>query len=117
MDYRDAVGRGRHNYINKSFARIKRIFTHVIFPGGQAQLFVQGAWYANEGKCPISGTELVSPAPNHHFTHQNKFTPLNRCYQQPVALWPYDPKGQLPPGDVRKTYFDVIDQNEEQLAE
>jgi hypothetical protein len=55
--------------------------------------------------------------PNHHFTHQSKFTPLKKCYQQPVTLLPYDPKGQLPPGDVRKTYLDVIDQNEEQLAE
>jgi len=76
---------------------------------------VQGAWYASEGKCPIAGTQLVSPAPNHHFTTDSKFTPLNQCYQQPVALWPHDPKDVLPPGDRRKTFLDVIDHNEEQL--
>jgi hypothetical protein len=117
MDYKDYHGAARRTAIKKSFARVKRIFQHTMFPGGPTQIFVQGAWYQDEGVCPISGTQLVSPHPNHHFTLQSKFTPLSSCYQQPVALWPYDPKNQLPDGDRRKTFFDVIDRNEEQEAE
>ena len=114
MDYKD-VG-VRRTAIKKSFARVKRIFQHDLFPGGPTRLFVQGAWYQDEGVCPIAGTQLVSPHPTHHFTTQSKFTTLSSCYQQPVALWPYDPKGVLPAGDRRNTFFDVIDRNEEQEA-
>jgi hypothetical protein len=73
--------------------------------------------YRDEGVCPIAGNHLVSPDPTHHFTHQSKFIPLLWCYQQPVALWPYDPKGKLQDGDRRKAFFTVIDRNEDQEAD
>jgi hypothetical protein len=114
MDYKD--GAQRAVAIRTSFARIKRIFKHTMFPGGPTEIFVQGAWYKNEGVCPIAGTQLVSSHPTHHFTLQSKFTTLVSCYQQPVALWPYDPQGLLPPEDPRSAFFDVIDRNEEQEA-
>jgi hypothetical protein len=114
MDYK--AGAARAVAIKKSFARVKRIFEHVMFPGGPKELFLQGEWYKSEGKCAIAGTEMVSPDPQHHFTHQSKFVPLLWCYQQPVALWPYDPLDRLHPEDLRKGFFDVIDRNEDQEA-
>ena len=113
MDYKNAEGRG--NVIHKSFGRIKRIFTHVMYPGGPTEVFLEGAWYRDEGVCPIVGTHLVSPHPLHHFTLQSKFILVSSCYQQPVALWPHDPKGLLPDGDPEKGFLDVIDRNEEQV--
>jgi hypothetical protein len=115
MDYKD--GAVRAVAIKKSYARVKRIFEHALFPGGPKQIFVQGAWYRDEGVCPIAGNHLVSSDPTHHFTHQSKFIPLLWCYQQPVALWPYDPKGKLQDGDRRKAFFTVIDRNEDQEAD
>jgi hypothetical protein len=115
MDYKD--GAVRAVAVRKSFARVVRIFEHTMFPGGPKELFLQGVWYKNEGVCPIAGTQLVSLDPTHHFTHQSKFTPLLWCYQQPVALWPYDPKGELPAGHHMQGFFDVIDRNEDQQAE
>jgi hypothetical protein len=112
MDYKGDVARA--TTVKKSFARVKRIFQHTLGPGGPRELFVEGEWYKDEGVCPIAGTHLVSPHPTHHFTLQSKFTPLARCYQQPVALWPYDPKGVLPAGDPKKAFLDVIDRNEDQ---
>lgn len=117
MDYKADTGPGRRTVIHKSFARVKRIFEHVMFPGGPSRVCVEGAWYKDEGVCPIAGTQLVSPHPNHHFTHESKFIFINQCYQQPVALWPYDPKDELRPDDPKKAFFDVIDRNEEQQAE
>jgi hypothetical protein len=114
MDFKNA---GRNNAVNRSYARIKRIFQHVMYPGGPSRVFVQGAWYRDEGVCPIAGTHLVSPQPDHTFTIQSKFTLLSSCYQQPVALWPHDPKNLLPAGDLGKHVFDVIDRNEEQQFE
>jgi hypothetical protein len=113
LDYQGAAVRAVA--ITQSYARIVRIFEHEMFPGGPKELFVQGVWYRNEGICPIAGTKLVSEDPAHHFTHDSKFTPLNSCYQKPVAVWPHDPHEVLPPGDRRRTFFDVIDRNEEQV--
>jgi hypothetical protein len=112
MDFKSEI-RGRTK-INKSFARVKRIFKHTMFPGGPTNIFVQGEWYKDEGVCPIAGTHLVSPHPEHHFTHESKFSLLSQCYQQPVALWPFDPLKKLPTLDARRNFFDVIDRNEEQ---
>jgi hypothetical protein len=112
LDYKAQVARAVT--IKQSYARIVRIFEHTMFPGGPKDLFVQGVWYRNEGTCPISGTKLVSENTN-HFTLESKFTPLNSCYQKPVAIWPYDPHGVLPIYDRRRAFFDVIDTNEEQV--
>ncbi len=114
LDFKKAGPRA--TAINKSFARIKRIFQHTMFPGGPTQLFVEGAWYRDEGVCPIAGTQLVSPHPTHEYTLTSKFVALTQSYQQPVALWPYDPHALLPAGDKRTTFLDVIDRNEEQEA-
>jgi hypothetical protein len=116
MDYKAATGPGRRNVIHKSFARIKRIFEHAMFPGGPTNIFVEGAWYRDEGVCPLAGTQLVSPHPNHHFTEQSKFILISHCYQQPVALWPHDPLNTLHANNPAKGWFDVIDHNEEQQA-
>jgi hypothetical protein len=112
LDYKKAGVRG--NALNKSFARVQRIFTHIMYPGGPTRVFVQGAWYRDEGVRPIAGTQLVSPHPDHIFTLESKFVLLTSCYQQPVALWPHDPKGLLPDGHLGADMFDVIDRNEEQ---
>jgi hypothetical protein len=114
LDYKAA---GRRTRIHKSFARVKRIFKHAMFPGGPTNLFVQGAWYKDEGVCPIAGTHLVSPNPDHHFTRESKFTLITSCYQQPVALWPHDPLEELAEHDPARAFFDVIDRNEDQQAD
>ena len=114
MDFKAESGQGNRTRIHKSFARVRRIFTHAMFPGGPTSIFVQGAWYKDEGVCPIAGTQVVSPDPAHHFTLESKFTLLNKCYQQPVALWPHDPMEKLAAADPRRAFFDVIDRNEEQ---
>jgi hypothetical protein len=113
LDFTDEGARIKK--ITKSFARITRIFEHTMFPGGPTELFVQGAWYKDEGICPIAGTRLVSEDPNHHYTCESKFVPLRLCYQQPVAVWPYDPHEILPAIDPRSKFFDVIDRNEDQV--
>jgi hypothetical protein len=116
MDWSPPVRPGRSPTIAKAYARVKRIFTHTMFPGGPATIFVQGDWYKDEGVCAVAGTQLVSFYPAHPFNRDSKFIPLNECYQQPVALWPHDPLKEMDADDPKKTFFDVIDRNQEQAC-
>jgi len=107
-DYKQA---GRLGVIS-AFATIRRIFVHSLYPGGPSRVIVQGEWFTVVGKCPIAHTMIVKDDSRNEFNLHSRFVFLDNCYQQPVAVWPHDPLGQLPDEDPKKGYYDVVDRNQ-----
>ena len=88
------------------------LFVHEAYPGGPRRYVLEGKWFKVVGVCPIANTTLVRYCPSMPFNTSSKFVFLDACYQHPVAIWPHDPLGDLPLGDRRKDWFDVIDRNQ-----
>ena len=108
LDYK-APGRRE---IQKAYAAIQRLFVHEAYPGGPRRYVLEGKWFKVVGVCPIANTTLVRYCPSMPFNTSSRFVFLDACYQRPVAIWPHDPLGDLPLGDRRKDWFDVIDRNQ-----
>ena len=108
MDYK-APGRRE---IQQAYAAIQRLFVHEAYPGGPRRYVLEGKWFKVVGVCPIANTTLVRYCPSMPFNTSSRFVFLDACYQRPVAIWPHDPLGDLPLGDRRKDWFDVIDRNQ-----
>ena len=96
----------------KAYAAIQRLFVHEAYPGGPRRYVLEGKWFKVVGVCPIANTTLVRYCPSMPFNTSSRFVFLDACYQRPVAIWPHDPLGDLPLGDRRKDWFDVIDRNQ-----
>ena len=108
MDYK-APGRRE---IQQAYATIQRLFVHEAYPGGPRRFVLEGKWFQVVGVCPVAKTTLVRNSPSMPFNTSSRFVFLDACYQRPVAIWPHDPLGDLPLGDRRKDWFDVIDRNQ-----
>jgi hypothetical protein len=75
------------------------------------RVVVECEWYRTMvAKNPISGNTVVRLDPTYLLF--DKFVFLQDCYQQPVALWPFDPFEELPRSDPRKNVFEVLDRNQ-----
>jgi hypothetical protein len=113
LDYNDQERASSAPTRTSAYATIRRLFVHALYPGGPAKVVVDGCWFENMGRCPVAGTALVRRNMQVGFNKpgQPRFTFLETCYQQPVAIWPYDPHGKLPDDHPHKHHFDVIDRN------
>jgi hypothetical protein len=115
MDYNHILPGGRQEK-KKVFATIRRLFVHEAYPGSHKRLVVEGEWWENKGTCPVTRNSLVVKNPNHVFNHSSKFVFIANCYPRPVAIWPHDPLDDLEQDDEKKTWFDVIDRNQEEVC-
>jgi hypothetical protein len=107
-DYQPAPGGLRMASV---YGKIVRIFTHELFDGGPEREVAECAWYRTMAhKNPISGNTVVKV--DSSYVLFDKFIFLQDCYQQPVALWPYDPFGSLPIRHPLKDAFEVLDRNQ-----
>lgn len=110
-DYKEA--RGGRAILTSAFGTITKLFSHAMYPGGPARVVASVEWLRVEFTCPIAKTTVVSHGEHPFLTdEEDKFVFLDNCYQIPVALWPHDLLGELPAGDPRKGYYDVIDHNQ-----
>ena len=114
MDYMHIHPRGRQEK-KKLFGTIKRLFIHEGYPGSPQRLIVEGEWWENMSTCPVTSNPLVKRNPDLVFNHSSKFVFIANCYPRPVAIWPHDPLDDLDQGDERKTWFDVIDRNQDEM--
>jgi hypothetical protein len=101
--------------VHKAYAANKRMFVHTAYPGGPSRVIVEGEWYRDMGKCPVAKTTLVKRDKNHHFNLSARFMFLEDCFRRPVALWPFDPLDRLESEDPQRTWFHVIDRNQDEL--
>ena len=108
MDYRAPGDRE----IKQAYATIQSLFVHEAFPGGPSRYVLEGEWFRAVGTCPIAKTALIRKSASMPFNSSSRFVFVDACYERPVAIWPHDPLGDLPLGDPRKEWFDVIDRNQ-----
>jgi hypothetical protein len=107
-DYKKEGGSQR---MASAFGKIVRMFTHELHAHGPERVVVECEWYRTMvAKNPISGNTVVRLDPTYLLF--DKFVFLQDCYQQPVALWPFDPFEELPRSDPRKNVFEVLDRNQ-----
>jgi hypothetical protein len=97
-----------------AYGQIQRMFVHELYPGGPSKVALMVHWFQDAGKCPVSGNARVYKNYQNHLNVDFKFTFLESCFQQPVAVWPYDPLGKLPRGDPLKDCFAIINRNQAQ---
>jgi hypothetical protein len=100
--------------IKNAHGQIRNIFVHEMFPGGPSKVVLRVHWFQNAAPCPVSGNARVFKNHQNHLNVDYKFTFMETCYQQPVAVCPYDPLDKLPVGDPFKTCFDIINRNQVQ---
>ena len=98
----------------KLFGTIQRLFIHEAYPGAGKRIIVEGRWWQHMGVCAVTKNHLVKKNRDHMFNHSSKFVFLANCYPRPVAVWPHDPLDDLHQYDDRKTWFQVIDRNQEE---
>jgi hypothetical protein len=80
------------------------------------QVALKVHWFENARACPITGNTTVFKNNRHYWNTDFKYTFLETCYQQPVAVWPHDPLNTLPAHDPTKFSFHIINRNQEQAA-
>ena len=107
--YRAADGQQQHAY-----GQIRSMFVHELYPGGPSKVVLRVHWFQNARTCPVSGNARVFKNYQNHLNVDFKFTFMETCYQQPVAVWPYDPLDKLPQGDPLKDCFDIINRKQAQ---
>ena len=71
-------------------------------------------WFGIRNKATHTN-QMVKRNPDLVFNHSSKFVCIANCYPRPVAIWPHDPLDDLDQGDERKTWFDVIDRNQDEM--
>ncbi len=75
-------------------------------------MVVEAEWYADKGVNSVSKLPMVQKSERALF-RQSSLTFLKECYPRAVAFWPNDPLHLLDEDDERRTYFQVIDRNED----
>ena len=112
LDYLEQIGRSSNSRVVKSYGQIKRLFSHQMYPGGPEHVVVEAEWYADKGVNSVSKLPMVQKSERALF-RQSSLTFLKECYPRAVAFWPNDPLHLLDEDDERRTYFQVIDRNED----
>ena len=96
MDYKRP---GHNQPILQAYARTKKLLEHESYPGG-----------------PVPDCEDLDHTgmqeQKNQFNFSSKYVFLTDCHEHPVALWPYDPLGELRHGRPEKKWFDVINRNQ-----
>ena len=99
------------------FGTIKNIFVHQAFPNGPAKVVLCCRWFETITQSDaITGLAVVQEKRNLPENTKDKFTFLETVYQVPVAVWKYMPFKEFKGNDERRTYFNIIDRNQDQLA-
>jgi hypothetical protein len=73
-------------------------------------------WFEKLDACPVTGNKLVLKNTRNHLNTNYKYAFLETCYQQPIAVWPYDPLNKLDDTHPLKHAFHIINRNQEQTA-
>jgi hypothetical protein len=99
------------------FGTIKNIFVHQAFPNGPTKVVLCCRWFQTITQSDaITGLAVVQEKRNLPENTKDKFTFLETVYQVPVAVWKYRPFKKFKGNDERRTYFNIIDRNQDQLA-
>jgi hypothetical protein len=111
LDYKRQIGRSLNVQTESSYGQIKRLFSHQMYPGGPEHVVVEAEWYDNKGTNPISKLPMVQKSEELLFP-ESRLTFLKECHPRALTFWPNDPLNILPKQDEARTYFQVIDRNE-----
>ena len=106
--YRDAYR------VHHAYGQIQEMFVHEMYPGGPSKVVLRVHWFTTAGTCPVSGNTRVFRNHPSHLNVDFKSTFMETCYQQPIAVWPYDPLNKLPLDDPHKECFAIINRNQGQ---
>lgn len=111
-----SLGQSGRRSVKRAYGRVTRIILHEAYPGGPTRVIFEGRWFESMGTCNVAGTALVRWNDNYHMNSSARFAFIESCYPRPLAMWPHDPLDQLPQENVRKTWFDIIDRNQDEEA-